>query len=138
MQPGSIDFGKRLNLGDLRLGHLFSGRREIRYHQQRPGEERRPAPQHPLYRPLLSLFAINAHHDVIVVIHHRVGGHIDGEQGSKLLHTLDDPAAAVVEIQARERVLATQEATSVQGRQPLLADRPLHACTERHAPRFPG
>jgi len=48
---------------------------------------------------------------VVVVAHHRIGGHIDGKHRGELPEARFDPTAPVVEVSARVGVLTAEEST---------------------------
>ena len=78
-------------------------------HQQRAGEQLRPAAQHLIVVPALRAGGVHAHDEAVVVAHHRVGGHIDGEDRGELADACFHPGAAVLEAAACVRIMPAQE-----------------------------
>jgi len=89
--------------------HVGAGGQEVALHQKRPAEKLCPAREHVVHAPGSGARRIDAHDDVVVVAHHRVGGDVDGEYRSELGDARLDPAAAVVEVLAAVPVMAAQK-----------------------------
>ena len=77
--------------------------------QQWSGEQLRPAPQHLLNVLQLRPSAVDAHHNVIVVAHHCIGGHINGKDVGQFFHAGGNPAPSVFKVLAAVVVMATQK-----------------------------
>jgi len=74
--------------------------RPVALNQFRPGEQLRPAALRFIPIACQSTLGVDAHDDMDVVAHHRIGRNIDGEHAGELLHALYDPTAPVLEIAA--------------------------------------
>ena len=99
-QAGTVLFGPLVDRELCRHVQFLDLARQQALHGQRAVEELGPAAQHLIPAPTLGALSIDADNEVVVVAHHRVGSHIDGEHTGQLLDALDDPAAAMLVVVA--------------------------------------
>src|SRR5690606_11915020 len=104
--------------GELGIEKRLTGDEPL--NEQRPGKQGPPAVDDLVARPPVCPLGVDPQDDVGVVVHHRVGGDVDGEHGGELLDARDDPGAAVGEVPAAGMVLAAQEGAAHAARDAMI------------------